>query len=193
MLGGAEQAAPASRNLTDIDMAIAGRLFTSLVEQLSVAWQDLLGLRLMLVDVLPQHSSVELVLPSEPTLAITIQARHSGGASRISLLVPYSSIEQASHTLSGIAQGAEDGSARQEGDSALRSAIGAVSVELRAEVGSVAMKISDVLALGEGDLVRIGPVGNEGVYGGVERLHRARPGRSGARRAVQIIEGGPGT
>ena len=191
MLGGPDAAAPPPRTLTDIDMALARRLFDSLIETLSVSWQDLLGLRLRLVDVLPQHATVELVLPSEPTLALSIQVRHHSGAATMSLLVPYSSIEAVSQQLAGLTPAAEDGAQTdQQATGALRNAVGAVGVELRAEVGAIEMTISEVLALGEGDVVRIGPIGNEGIYGGEERLHRARPGRSGTRRAVQIIAAG---
>jgi flagellar motor switch protein FliM len=190
LLGGGVLETPKSRTLTEIDMALARRIFGTLIEALSAAWSELLGLRLSLVDVAPQHSSVDLVPPSEPTVALTIQARDGGETpSTISLLVPYSSIAPVAARLSGMSPALE-GAIDHGGDTsdAMRTAIGAVDVELRAEVGSIELTMNEILALGEGDLIRLGPVGEEALYGGDERLHRARPGLSGNRRAAQIIE-----
>jgi flagellar motor switch protein FliM len=188
LLGGGAMGAPTSRTLTEIDMALARRVFAILIDGLSAAWSELLGLRLSLVDLAPQHSSVDLVLPSEPTVALTVDARDgSDESSKISLLVPYSSIAAVASRLSGMAQTPEAEHAEGATD-AMRTAIGAVEVELRAEVGSIELTMTEVLALNEGDLVRLGPVGNEALFGGDERLHRARPGLSGSRRAVQILE-----
>jgi flagellar motor switch protein FliM len=188
LLGGGAMGPPASRTLTEIDMALARRVFAILIDGLSAAWSELLGLRLSLVDLAPQHSSVDLVLPSEPTVALTIEARDGAAeASKVSLLVPYSSIAAVATRLNGMTQTLEAEHAAGATD-AMRTAIGAVEVELRAEVGSIELTMNEVLALNEGDLVRLGPVGNEALFGGDERLHRARPGLSGNRRAVQILE-----
>jgi flagellar motor switch protein FliM len=91
--------------------------------------------------------------------------------------------------LSGKAAESDDG--RQPGNedaAAMRTAIGGVDVELRAEVGAVSLTIGEVLALGEGDILRLGPAGGEGVFLGERRLNRGRPGRSGSRRAIQITD-----
>jgi len=45
-----------------------------------------------------------------------------------------------------------------------------------------------VLALGEGDIIRLGAASNAGITIGERRLHDARPRRSGKRRAVKIID-----
>jgi flagellar motor switch protein FliM len=90
LLGGLPVDPPASRSRTEIDMALTRRIFGSLTEALSVVWQELLALRLSFVDVEPQHANVELVPPSEPTLALTIEGRDESVTAGISLLVPYS-------------------------------------------------------------------------------------------------------
>ena len=189
LLGGGHGDPPIGRSLTEIDMAVARRVFGALTETLSAAWKDLLGLGLSLVDVEPQHANVDLVPPSEPTLALTIQARDDAAAATISALVPYSAIASASAKLTGKARNDTEGPGPDTGaPEAMRSAVGGVDVELRAEVASVELPLAVVLALAVGDVVRLGPVGREALLGGASRLHRVRPGRSGARRAVQIIE-----
>ena len=69
----------------------------------------------------------------------------------------------------------------------IRAALGAVEVELRAEAGALEVPIERVLALAPGDVI---PLSNatQGValYAGDQLVGRGRPGRSGARRAVQL-------
>lgn len=189
LLGGGVLESPASRTMTEIDMALARRVFGSLIDGLTVVWDELLGLRLRLADVAPQQSSVDLVPPSEPTLAITLGARDHDIAASISLLVPYSSIAAVSGRLSGMTA-ASDGAAEPSSHAggAMQTAIGAVDVELRAEVGSTVLTMNEILGLRVGDVLRLGAVGGETLLGGDEHLHRVRPGLSGARRAVQIVE-----
>jgi flagellar motor switch protein FliM len=59
---------------------------------------------------------------------------------------------------------------------------------VRAEAGSTGLTIGEVLALGEGDVVRLGAAGSACIIAGGSRLHRVRPGLSGSHRTVQIIE-----
>ena len=190
LIGGAHTDTSIDRGLTEIETELARRIFSSLLAMLSVAWQELLGVNLRLVDLESQNVSVELAAPSDPTLVLTMEARDRGGSAAISLLVPYASIAAASKRLSG--KGPESDEGRQpdhEAAEAMRTAIAGVDVELRAEVGSVSLTIGEVLALGVGDILRLGPAGSEGVFIDEKRLNRARPGRSGNRRAIQI--GGP--
>ena len=72
---------------------------------------------------------------------------------------------------------------------AVRQALGGVDIELRAEVGGVEMTIEEVLALKEGDIVRLESPSANGVLlcAGPVPVHRARPGRSGRRRAVSVV------
>ena len=191
LIGGAHTDTEISRGLTEIEAGLARRIFSSLLTTLSVAWQELLGVSLRLVDLESQSVSVELAAPSDPTLVLTMVATDRAGSAPISLLVPYASIAAATKRLSGKAPDNNNEEGRQPGDEAaeaMRSAIGGVDVELRAEVGAVALTISEVLALGEGDILRLGPAGSEGVFIGEKRLNRAKPGRSGGRRAVQIVD-----
>ena len=187
LLGGAPTAFPASRNLTEIDTALAQRVFATLAETLSAAWEEFLGLTLTLTGIEAQHANVELVPPSEPSIAVTIEGRDQAGTAPISLLVPYSTIAGAGARVAGKAERDEAGAPGEEEGGTMRTAIGAIGVELRAEVGAVELTLGEVLALAPGDVVRLGPAGGEGLFGGGERLHRVRPGRAGSRRAVQIL------
>src|SRR6185312_3453515 len=77
---------------------------------------------------------------------------------------------------------------------AVRRAVAGAEVVLRAEVAHVELAIDDVLALAPGDLVRLGAPAEAGVgiYAEDVPIHRAQPGRSGTRRAVQVLAPGGG-
>ena len=187
---GSDRETPIERNLTEIETALTRRTFGALLELLSVVWQELFGLNLQLLDLESQVANVEIAPPSEPTLVVTIEVRGQKASSTISLLVPHRSIAAVDDRLSGQFDIGEAPAPDAEIGEAVRHAIGAVEIEVRAEVGAVEMTIGDVLALGEGDIVRLGTQASGGVFvcAGEVRLHRARPGRSGVRRAVEIVE-----
>ena len=71
----------------------------------------------------------------------------------------------------------------------MRAGLREVSVDLRAEVGDTHLALDDVLALRPGDIVKLDAMAGDdaAVYADAVPVHRARAGRSGTRRAVQIL------
>jgi flagellar motor switch protein FliM len=71
----------------------------------------------------------------------------------------------------------------------LRRAVGGVAIPIRAEVASRELPIEEVLMLRPGDLLRLDAPAEAGItlYAGQVPVHRARPGRNGARRAAQVL------
>jgi flagellar motor switch protein FliM len=197
LLGGSFADIPVPRNLTEIDTALAHGIFEGLLGTLSPVWEGLLGVSLSLVEleshsssqIESHNSSLDLMPRGQPTVELTIEARDQSASSTILLLVPHTAIEAAGKSLGDSSPKDADGQASGEDSSeAVRSALGAVRVEVRAEVGAVGLTIGEVLSLGEGDVVRLGTAGDAGITIGENRLHDARPGLSGSRRAVQIVE-----
>ncbi len=185
LLGGSFTDKPVPRRLTEIDTMLAQRAFEMLLAPMSHAWRALLGLELSFVEFESREKSLELRPATEPTLELTIEAREEAASSTISLLVPYAAIKSAAKSL-GDASADSDGG--EEDLEAMRSALGPVRLEVRAEAGATGLTIGEVLALAEGDVVRLGAAGSACIMAGDSRLHRVRPGLSGNRRAVQIIE-----
>lgn len=190
LLGATVTAKSVERELTEIEVALARRIFTSVAGQLSRSWEDLMATSLTLVAVESQQSNVQLAPSSEPTLAITIEVRIEKSSSTMTLLVPYRSIE---HELEKLATGQygerHDPDADAEAEQLVRAALRTVSVEVRAEVGSRELTIDEVLALQPGDTLRLGPSASGGtLYADAIPIHRTKPGLSGNRRAVEILE-----
>lgn len=190
LLGGAPERPPKGRKLSEIDWALTRRLFDTLAAHLSLVWHDLAGLTLEPRDVDTHMEGLQVTAVSDPTLTITFEARLDRHSATLALLVPWSAIDAVADELAGREsreQGVDPAVA-----AAVQRAVAGAEVVLRAEVGHVELAIDEVLALAPGDLVRLGGLAADGVavYAEDVPIHRAQPGRSGTRRAVQV--GDPG-
>ena len=189
---GTSDAAPQRERLTDIDWALARHFFDRLVAQLSIVWQDATDVELGIAG-LDMHLETAQTAPvSEPTLSLTIEARMERDSSTLALLMPFSAIAAFAHRFSSRDDGAADNADQA---AAVREAVGQVEMTVRAEVAAVDLPIEHVLALQPGDVVRLDSRADDGVtlYADEVPMHRAQPGRSGARRAVQVTRGLGGT
>ena len=188
MLGGAPEAPVRERRMTEIDWTLSRRLFATLLHQLSMIWQDVADVELEIAGVEPSLDNVQIAALSEPTLTLSVELRVGGMSSALSLHLPYAAIAGIVSAFSqpeGAGDG-PDGATVQAVDAALRD----VPITMRAEVAHTTMTVDEVLALEPGDVVRLGARADDGVtiYADSVPVHRAKPGRSGTRRAVQVLE-----
>jgi flagellar motor switch protein FliM len=188
LLGGSDLGDIRERRLTDIDWALARHFYDRLLAQLSVIWTDLADLELALLQLETHLETAQMVPVSEPTLTLTIEARLNGVSSTLALLLPWRAIAPVADRF---AQRDDHGAARGAGEvDTVRRAVGRVDMTLRAEVAAVELPIEQVLALQPGDVLSLGSPAEGGVtlYADKVPVHRAKPGRSGSRRAVQVTE-----
>jgi flagellar motor switch protein FliM len=195
LLGGAgahDGARQRDRRLTDIDWALARHFLDRLIAQLSIVWQDIAEVGLGLAG-LDMHLETAQTAPvSEPTLGLTIEARMDRDSSTLALLLPFSAIAPVAHRFSS----REDASSEDPRETAaVRDAVGRVEMTVRAEVAAVDLPIEQVLALQPGHVLRLDARADDGVtlYADAVPMHRALPGRSGGRRAVQVTDRMGGT
>jgi flagellar motor switch protein FliM len=190
LLGASFSSPPLERGLTEIELALARRMLGTMIGQLSRSWEELMGAPLRLLVFETQAANIQLVPSSEPTLAITSEIRIDQHSSAFTLLVPHRSIEADLQKLSsGLYGESADALADAQTGDAVSAALRGVAVEVRAEVGSSVLTIDEVLALRPGDLVRLGPCASGGtLFAEAVPIHRTRPGRSGSRRAVEILD-----
>ena len=184
--GGTEPGEVKPRRMTDIDWALASHFFDRLLGQMSIIWADMFEIELS-TETLDQHLETAQSAPvSEPTLSVTIEARLDGASSTLVLLLPWQAIAPVIERFSGREEKTEvtDGDAAES----VRRAVGGVEVPVRAEVAGVHLPIEAVLALKPGDVLSLQAPADGGVtlYADKVPVHRAKPGRSGSRRAVQI-------
>jgi flagellar motor switch protein FliM len=186
LLGGAPDRPPRERRFSEIDWMLTGRLFDSVVQQLSVVWQDLGDVTLARGDIESHSESSQIASVSEPTFVVMIESRINKHSAAFALLIPWAAIEPISENISGanaLAEEAESGNAGE-----IERAMAGVPVTLRAEVAAAQLPIEDILALGPGSVIRLGARAEQGISLFAEnvKLARAQPGSNGPRRAVQI-------
>jgi flagellar motor switch protein FliM len=188
LLGAAPDHAPKDRRLTEIDWALSRRLFQTMLGQLSLIWHDVADVELSLGALEGTTENAQVAPFSEPTLSLTVEARIARTSSTLSLLVPYGAIAPVAAAFSQrdgagpVADGDDTGEAV---DAALRG----VEITMRAEVSDTQMSVEDVLDLKPGDVLRLDGQAANGItlYADQVPVHRARPGRSGLKRAAQVL------
>ena len=188
LLGAAPDHAPKERRLTEIDWALSRRLFQTMLGQLSLIWHDVADVELALGALEGTTENAQVAPFSEPTLSLTVEARIGRTSSTLSLLVPYCAIAPVAAAFSqrdGAGPAGEDADAGEAVDAALRG----VEITMRAEVSDTHMTVEDVLALKPGDVLRLDGQASSGItlFADQVPVHRARPGRSGLKRAVQVL------
>jgi flagellar motor switch protein FliM len=186
LLGGSGGPSGQPTSLTDVELTVARRAVASLVDTLSATWHDLAAVDLELDGHAISPMSVQIVSPSEPTLLLNLSAMIDGLMSIMTLVIPHTSVEK---IMSKLEQG-HYGPALIDDESAskMHDAVGDVNLEVRAEVGAIDIPLSEVLKMGEGDVIRLRRPASKGVvlYAGEVPAHVADPGRNGNFRAVQI-------
>jgi flagellar motor switch protein FliM len=191
LLGGADSGGTPAEGLTEIETTLARRLYRMLLHNLSLTWQELLGLGLSLSAVETQPAGVQLMMPpSEPCLVVIVEVREPGNSSTLSIVVPHRSIQSALDQLPSSHSFGDVGDRDPADEEAVRHQVANVETEVRAEVAAIHMSLDEVLALRAGDVVRFGAPASLGVtlYADEVPVQRAMPGRSGTRRAVQVKE-----
>jgi flagellar motor switch protein FliM len=189
LLSGAPEEPAADRRLSEIDLALARRLFDDMLGQLTVVWRDLTGGELALAGIDSQLETAGVAPVSEPTLELAMRARMLGRDFALTMLLPHRAIAPVEERILG---------RRGDGDEVpdpitglrLREAMAGIEVALRAEISGPQTPAAEVLGLTPGSILRLGGRVGEGLGLCVEgvRVMRGKPGRSGSRRAVQVLE-----
>jgi flagellar motor switch protein FliM len=186
LLGGAPQRPSRERRLSEIDWTLARGLVESLVQPLSMVWNELGGVELTLGEVAP-HETSQVASVSEPTYSTWIEARINQQSYSLGILLPWAAIEPIEGPLSGHDSDEEE----PDPDTApLQGRMASVPVTVRVEVASASLQVQDILALGPGSVIDFDSLADDGVdvFAADTWVGRARPGRQGARRAVQLLD-----
>jgi flagellar motor switch protein FliM len=186
LLGGSDPSEVRERRLTDIDFALARHFCERMCAQLSVIWTDMAELELTVAQLETHLETAQMVPVSEPTLTLTMEARLAGTSTTVALLLPWSAIAPVADRFAAREDAPDRGA---EEIDRVRRAVGSVGMTVRAEVAAIELPIEQVLALQPGDVLSLGAPAESGItlYADKVPVHRAKPGRSGSRRAVQVV------
>ena len=184
--GGGKPRDVVSESLTDLEVVIVRRAVQSLVEPLSATWLDLADVHFEIASMQTSPMTFQLVPPSEPVLMMHLEARLDGLVSPIVLCMPYRSVEQIVDKLEH--RHYEGQAADPTAAGKVKAAISGIDVELRVEAGATELKVSELLALQVGDVIRLRRPADRGVivYAGDVPTYVGTPGRNGNLRAVQV-------
>jgi flagellar motor switch protein FliM len=188
LLGGSGESKVSQRDLTEIESALSARIFEMLVEPLSLAWQEMTDLHLVLVGVETLTPNVQLAPLSDASLSYTFEARVGQSSSTLSLVIPHRSVQSAIAKFGAHAFDEQRPDDRGASAEAMKHALEDVEVEVRAEAGSVALTLAELVALEPGAVVPLARGSHPRLLLGDRPLHRVRPGRSGTVRAIQIVD-----
>jgi flagellar motor switch protein FliM len=184
--GGGKPRDTVSDSLTDLEVVIVKRAVQSLVEPLSATWLDLADVHFEVASMQTSPMTFQLVPPSEPVLMLHLETRLDGLVSPIVLCMPYRSVEPIVDKLEH--RHYEGQTKDPDAAGKVREAISGVDVELRVEAGAVELKVSEVLHMQVGDVIRLRRQADKGVvvYAADVPAYVATPGRNGNVRAVQV-------
>lgn len=189
LLSGAPEEPPPDRRLTEIDLALARRLFDDMLGQMTAVWRDLTGTELGLAGIDSQMETAAIAPVSEPTLELAMRAKALGREFAVTMLLPHRAIAPIEDKILGRRAGLDEAQDPITG-LRLREAMAGIEVAVRAEIAGPQISAQQVLGLAPGATLRLGGRVAEGLGLCVEgvRVMRAKPGRSGSRRAVQVLE-----
>jgi flagellar motor switch protein FliM len=184
MCGGADSRPAKDRKLSEIDVVLTESLMRGLVDQLSVVWNQWFDVRLGFEQLELDTRGIQIAQLAEPTVVVTVESWLAKNTFVLTLMLPHAAVREASATFlqREAAARAEDPVAAQ----AMRRALGSIAIELRARVGSLELTADQLLALSVGDVVRLGAASAVTLYADGVPVQRGRPGRDGAKRAIQI-------
>ncbi len=185
LLGGIADRPPRERRFSEIDWTLTRRFIESIVNQLSIVWQDLGGLSLAIEDMDLHHETSQVAVVSEPTYVVMIECRMNKQSSALALMIPWAAIEAVSDRIAGRDAPGDPEVVRSSG---IGRALSVAPITLRAEVAATQLPIERILSLTPGSIIELGARADGGVSLFAEniKLGRALPGCNGARRAVQI-------
>jgi flagellar motor switch protein FliM len=175
------------RKFSEIDEVLAARVFRLFVEQMSLVWNDVAGLQLEFVGLEPDPQTARIAGLSEATLVLTMDMKVDTGSYGFGVYMPFKAIEPAISKF--VTTGPDGGDEAPAQAAAVRDAMGAVSLEMRAEVATIDVTVDELLGLQVGDVVELGSAAHGiTVKAGETPLYRGQPGREGRKRAIQITK-----
>jgi flagellar motor switch protein FliM len=188
LLGGVGSSAHRLRELTDIELTLSRTVVTRLLAELSTSWSELVGVEFSLRQTEMNPQFAQIAPPTELSVLLSFQIRVHETTGVMALCLPYRSIESVAHNLT--TQSYFSGQRVSDPGFTLADGVEEVDIELRAEVGAVDLRISDVLNLRPGDIVRLNVPVEDGValVAGGHEVYRAFPGAYQRHLAVQVQE-----
>jgi flagellar motor switch protein FliM len=186
LLGGTGQGTARLRELTDIELSLCRTIISRLLGELSTSWSELVGVDFTLRHTEMNPQFAQIAPPTELSVLLSFQIRVGDATGVITLCLPWRSIETVAPSLTANSYFA-GGRAGVRGVDLLPP-LEHVQIDIRVEVGGTDLQLGEVLALEEGDVIRLGVPVEQGVvlYAGDTPLYRVMPGSHRRHMAAQV-------
>jgi len=191
LLGGKGNRKIETKEFTDIDKNIMKQITTGMINNLRMAWESI-------IDVEPEIEAIETnpainqtMAPNDPVALITFSVEMNKRSTFINMCLPYLSIEKILDKL--VMQYAfrnNDESLMAESREKIEKGINKVDVDVIAELGHASVTVDDFLKLTVGDVIKLDTKSSSPikVYVGNEECYYAKPGLSGKKMGVMILD-----
>ena len=192
MLGGKGNPDGRPRELTDIEQALIKRVIERTLSTLEEAWQSMMDVQVFMVGMEESYNMIQVVTPGEIVALVTFEIKIANKDSGlISLCIPYPVVEEVIDQLSAQrifrGQQMESSPAEQE---RLLNKLHYAKVPVQVHLAGTQVRVSDLLALRVGDVIRMDRRAEEPLLMSVNNKAKfyCRPGTFRNHLAVTITE-----
>lgn len=192
MLGGKGNPDGRPRELTDIEQALIKRVIERTLSTLEEAWQSMMDVQVFMVGMEESYNMIQVVTPGEIVALVTFEIKIANKDSGlISLCIPYPVVEEVIDQLSAqrIFRGQQMESSPAEQDRLLNK-LHYAKVPVQVHLAGTQVRVSDLLALRVGDVIRMDRRAEEPLLMSVNNKAKfyCRPGTFRNHLAVTITE-----
>jgi flagellar motor switch protein FliM len=179
-----------TRELTEIDQALLRGMVEHMLNDIKAAWSTVVAIEPNLEDSTANQHWVQMVMGNERMMLITFELTIQGVAGTMNIYIPFTMLKPIANVLNphiwitGRKENKPDPDARQRTYDGLSQ----VTLGLRVYLGTANLKMSELVALKTGDIIRLDTPVNQDLQVEVADRARfyARVGKVGNRIAAQI-------
>jgi len=191
MFGGNGKILETERELTPIERSVMGRLSQRLYRDVERAWENIVQLKVEPKSFETNPQFIQIVPFGETVVVVSFQVKLFQSTGLLTICYPYVALEPIITKLS--AQNWIDATKKKNLDSdrdVNTTNLAGVDVEMSAVLLDTKIKMRDFLEMKTGDIIPSEKKINLpiDVYVNRSRKYQARPGLSGKKRAVQVVE-----
>jgi flagellar motor switch protein FliM len=191
LMGGSGASYSNVDNLTEIEQKIMTNLFERAFENLREAWENIVEIDPMLVELEVNPQFLQMISPNETVIVITMNSIIGDTSGMINICIPHVVLEPIVHNLSvqyWMQSNAKEPTEAQK--KALETKVKQSDLELIVELGTSSITIEEFLTMGIGDVIQLDKKINEPLILKIGDIPKftVQPGKLKKKMAVQIIE-----
>jgi flagellar motor switch protein FliM len=191
LFGGKGEGTKVTRDLSDIEQSVMEGIIVRILGNMREAWSQVIDLRPRLGQIETNPQFAQIVPPTEMVVLVTLETKVGEVEGMMNFCIPYLTIEpiisklSAQYWYSSVRRGTTT-----ENLNILRERLASIEVTVAAEIGKMDLTVRDVLALKQGDVIRLSNtrIGDPMVLKvGNKPKFTCRPGVVGNKLAVMIL------